>query len=106
MIEGRDVFKSCFSLLAITLACADVRGGDQASVVNFARDVRPILANNCFHCHGPDASHREADLRLDLWENVGKLHGAQAVIDSKKLAGSELIKRITSEDPDVHMPPA
>jgi hypothetical protein len=106
MIEGHDVFRGCLSLLAITLACADVRGGDQASAVNFARDVRPILASNCFHCHGPDASHREADLRLDVWDNAGDLHGAQHVIDSKKLAESELIKRITSDDPDVHMPPA
>src|SRR6185436_9422678 len=54
----------------------------------------------------PDASHREADLRLDVSENAGDLHGAQHVIDSKKLGASELIKRITSDDPDEHMPPA
>jgi hypothetical protein len=74
--------------------------------VNFARDVRPILANNCFHCHGPDAAERKADLRLDVWESAGDLHGAQTVIDSKNLAESELLKRITSDDPDEHMPPA
>ncbi len=63
-------------------------------------------SNNCFHCHGPDAAERQADLRLDVWENAGDLHGAEAVIDSKKPAESELIRRITSDDPDVRMPPA
>src|SRR5262249_1280550 len=47
-----------------------------------------------------------ADLRLDVWENAGDLHGAQAVIDGKTPAESELIKRITSDDPDERMPPA
>ena len=68
--------------------------------------MRPILANNCFHCHGPDAAERKADLRLDVWDSAGDLHGAEAVIDSKNPAESELIKRITSDDPDEHMPPA
>ena len=61
--------------------------------------------NNCFHCHGPDAADRKADLRLDVWESAGNIHGAEAVIDGKKPAESELLKRITSDDPDEHMPP-
>ncbi len=77
-----------------------------APPLNFVRDVRPILANNCFQCHGPDAAERKGDLRLDVWANVGELHGAEAVIDSKDLAESELLERITSTDPDVQMPPA
>src|SRR3954453_11530347 len=82
-------------------------GGSRAAPpLNFARDVRPILANNCFQCHGPDAAERKADLRLDVWDTVGKLHGAQAVFDSKIPADSELLKRITSDDADEHMPPA
>src|SRR6266480_3674910 len=43
------------------------------SPLNFTRDVRPILANNCFHCHGPDADGRKADLRLDEWDSVGDI---------------------------------
>src|SRR4051812_43278560 len=105
MIQRRNVFILSMSFAAVTAICASVCTADSTPAVNFARDVRPILANNCFHCHGPDAGHREADLRLDVWDSAGKLHGAQAVIDSKKLAESELIKRITSDDPDVHMPP-
>ncbi len=106
MNYSRKVFISNLSLLAIAAMCARAGAADPASAVNFARDVRPILANNCFHCHGPDAAERKADLRLDVWDSVGDLHGAQAVIDTKKLGDSELIKRITSDDPDEHMPPA
>jgi mono/diheme cytochrome c family protein len=106
MAQRRKAFVQLLLIAAIVSACASSRAADQASSVNFARDVRPILANNCFHCHGPDAAERKADLRLDVWDSVGDLHGAQAVIDSKKPTESELIKRITSEDADEHMPPA
>src|SRR6185369_463176 len=93
-------------LLTNAVICAPAKAANPPSTMNFARDVRPILANNCFHCHGPDAAERKADLRLDVWDNVGDLHGAQTVIDSKNPAQSELVKRITSDDADEHMPPA
>ena len=94
-------------LIFAAILLTRLSGGSRAAPpLNFARDVRPILANNCFHCHGPDAAERKADLRLDVWESAGDLHGAQAVIDGEKPAESELIKRITSDDPDEHMPPA
>jgi mono/diheme cytochrome c family protein len=73
--------------------------------VDFTRDVRPILANNCFHCHGPDEGERKADLRLDVWKNVGDIHGAIAVVSPGKPAKSDLINRILSTDSDVRMPP-
>ncbi len=73
--------------------------------IDFNRDVRPILSNNCFHCHGPDSTDREADLRLDLRAGEGDIHGAESVVDAKNPAESELIKRIASDDPDEHMPP-
>ena len=106
MTQRRKGFGQWLLIAAIAFACASGRAADQASSVNFARDVRPILANNCFHCHGPDAAERKADLRLDIWESAGDLHGAQAVIDSKNPDKSELLKRITTEDADEHMPPA
>src|SRR3982751_2655866 len=90
------------SASACTLACA----ADPASALNFTRDVRPILANNCFQCHGPDKAARKADLRLDVRESAGKVHGAEAVVDSKKLVDSEILRRIASTDPEEHMPPA
>jgi Protein of unknown function (DUF1553)/Protein of unknown function (DUF1549)/Planctomycete cytochrome C len=66
--------------------------------VNFVRDVRPILAKNCFGCHGPDEKARKAKLRLDLEE------GAKAVIVPGEPDASDLVKRITSEGDD-RMPP-
>src|SRR4051794_19174176 len=90
-----------FAFIVVTVVLLKrASGAAPHEPLNFARDVRPILANNCFQCHGPDAAERKADLRLDVWETVGELHGAQAVIDSKKPADSELLKRITSADPD------
>ncbi len=99
-------FAFCIASLLI-VAISTAFGSDAApQAVDFNRDVRPILSNNCFHCHGPDPKDRQADLRLDVWKSVGKLHGAEAAIDTQNLAESELVKRITSEDPDVRMPPA
>ncbi len=68
--------------------------------VEFNRDIRPILADRCFHCHGPDEAARKADLRLDLED------GAKAkVIVAGDVDASELIARITSDDIDDLMPP-
>lgn len=70
--------------------------------VDFRFEVRPILSRNCFSCHGPDESHREADLRLDV-RDVPIEFGA---IVSGEPDESELIRRITSADASEQMPPA
>ncbi|MDB5340229.1 MAG: hypothetical protein JWN70_5848 [Planctomycetaceae bacterium] len=69
--------------------------------VNFGRDIQPILSENCFHCHGPDAKHREADLRLDSFAGAT----ATGAVKPGKSAESELILRILSSDPGEVMPP-
>src|ERR1700689_5168576 len=70
--------------------------------VDFNRDIRPILSENCFYCHGQDGAKRKADLRLD--ERSSALEaGAIVPMDP---AASELVKRITSSDPSMLMPPA
>ncbi|HYF35953.1 MAG TPA: DUF1549 domain-containing protein, partial [Prosthecobacter sp.] len=71
----------------------------QAAVPDFNRDIRPILSENCYHCHGPDAAKREADLRLD--EEKG---AKESAIVPGKSTESELIKRIFTSDPDDVMP--
>src|SRR4051812_3162287 len=96
----------CIASLLIVLISTALGSDAAPQAVDFNRDVRPILSNNCFHCHGPDPKDRQADLRLDVWKSVGKLHGAEAAIDTQNLAESELVRRITSDDPDVRMPPA
>jgi hypothetical protein len=73
--------------------------------IRFNRDVRPILSGNCFYCHGPDPKHREAELRLDLRDTATADLGGYAAIVPGKPDESTLIKRVSSTDPDEHMPP-
>lgn len=70
--------------------------------VAFNRDIRPVLSDKCFACHGPDAKKVEADLRLDLVESATGPGGAIIPGDA---AGSPLMHRITSQDVDEVMPP-
>ena len=70
-------------------------------VLEYNRDVRPILAENCFACHGPDSAARKADLRLDRRDDAIKA-GAIAPGDTE---ASELVARINAEDPKELMPP-
>ncbi len=71
----------------------------RADQVDFDRDIRPILSENCSFCHGPDANRREADLRLDTQED------AMTVIEPGDREASELFARIATDDPDALMPP-
>jgi len=74
--------------------------------VDFRRDVRPILSNHCFQCHGPDAEQREAGLRLDLRAGVLGADGQGGVVVPGRPESSELLARITSDDESLQMPPA
>ncbi len=74
--------------------------------ISYNRDIRPILSNHCFRCHGPDEAARKRNLRLDTAE------GARALLKSTLHAivpgdpdASELVNRVTSQDPDDVMPP-
>ena len=79
--------------MCLSTTCCD------AESIHFDRDIRPILSDKCFFCHGPDEQNREADLRLDLPET------AATVIEAGKPESSELIARVVSSGDDV-MPPA
>jgi hypothetical protein len=76
-----------------------------AESISFNRDIRPILAENCLACHGFDPAHREAGLRLDTFEGATAERGGEQAIVPGDHAKSEVWKRITSEDPDLRMPP-
>ncbi|MFM8580423.1 MAG: PSD1 and planctomycete cytochrome C domain-containing protein, partial [Planctomycetaceae bacterium] len=76
-----------------------------AEPVRFSRDVLPLLADRCFACHGPDESHRQADLRLDTREAATASRDGGAAIVPQDPAASELLRRITSTDPAEQMPP-
>ncbi|MEC8801121.1 MAG: PSD1 and planctomycete cytochrome C domain-containing protein, partial [Planctomycetota bacterium] len=77
-----------------------------ADEISFQRDIRPILSDHCLKCHGPDASAREASLRLDIEDSA--LQGGDsgvAALTPGKPDQSELIRRILSEDESEIMPP-
>jgi hypothetical protein len=78
-----------------------------AGAVDFDRDVRPILSERCFTCHGPDEGMRPTALRLDTEEGAfGTLAGGGFAIVRGDVGQSELMERITSDDPARRMPPA
>src|SRR4051812_12133826 len=76
----------------------------EVAKIDFNRDVRPILADHCFQCHGPDADKRKANLRLDLDPAAQKRE--QPLFVPGKPEKSELIQRLTAEDSKERMPPA
>ena len=76
------------------------------SEVHFNRDIRPILSNYCFTCHGPDEGTRETDLRFDVEETAyAELDSGVRAIVPGDLKKSELYYRISSDDADIRMPP-
>ncbi len=75
--------------------------------VDFNFDIKPILVQKCYLCHGPDPSSREADLRLDIFEGAtARLESGNAAIVPGKPGKSELLKRIGHSDTEMRMPPA
>lgn len=93
-------------LIAGFLAAAGVVDVARADRIDFNRDVRPIISDNCFACHGFDQGTRMGDLRLDRREDAMADRGGYAVIVPGRPDRSLLIERVTSTDPDLVMPPA
>lgn len=87
----------------IVVVFADDLGDAAAAPPDFGREILPILSSHCFACHGPDDAARQADLRLDL-EAVAKQEAAGVIVPGKP-DESSLIDRVTSDDPDLVMPP-
>ena len=92
------------SVIMLTLVVGvDVATADDS--ISFNRQIRPILSDHCFHCHGPDAENQDSDFRLDTRENmVADLGGYFGVVPGDP-DSSELIARIHEEDSDLRMPP-
>src|SRR5450631_834296 len=99
---------TCSLLAVLFLAGPRLSPADPADpedAVRFNRDIRPIIANACFQCHGPDPGGRKAKLRLDREEGFfGAREGGPTVIKGKP-DESPLYKRITTKDPEEVMPP-
>ncbi len=103
----RSFFKrSCIvdksTVFVLALLASPVRGEPVSpDKIDFDRQIRPILSENCFSCHGPDSSNRQADLRLDQRDAAAE----RGVFNSENPSDSELVKRIFSSDVETLMPP-
>jgi len=96
-------------LLSLLICCAAVPLSAKEPPprkIDFNRDIRPILSDTCFACHGPDSEARETDLRFDRKESAfGELSDGGFAIVPGNSADSQLIERITSDDDALRMPP-
>ncbi|MGE3822112.1 MAG: DUF1549 domain-containing protein, partial [Isosphaeraceae bacterium] len=91
-----------FLAVVLVLVPFSAQGAD---AIDFNRDVRPILSESCFQCHGPDTAKREADLRLDSREGLFRSKDGSTVVVPGDPEESALIFRIESDDPELVMPP-
>src|SRR5882724_3826496 len=87
---------ACFVYLLLAAAASAAE-----PKISFTRQIKPILANKCFACHGPDEKERKAELRLDLRDEA-----VPSVIKPGDAEHSEVVVRITTDDADTRMPPA
>jgi hypothetical protein len=109
MMASRMHCRFFFSLatLGLSLPTPAARAdGPGSSTVEFNRDIRPILSNNCFVCHGPDQKLRKAKLRLDVEADAFADRGGYRAFIPGKPEQSEVYRRITSKDAKERMPPA
>jgi hypothetical protein len=79
--------------------------GPRSAIIEFNRDIRPILSDTCFQCHGPDQAKRKAKLRLDSETEVFADRGGYRVLEPGNPAKSELFRRIVAENEQERMPP-
>lgn len=101
--SGSPTRTACIAILLVAFwRVLPVAGADP---VVFNRDIRPILSDKCFYCHGPDKHERQADLRLDTQEGLHGTAGRSGAIVPGKPEESELILRAVSQDPELQMPP-
>ena len=100
--EYGGIFLIGYICILCSPAWNQARGGRP---VDFDSEIRPILSEHCYPCHGPDKHARKADLRLDRKDDAFRVREGIAVIVPAKTEESELIRRVTSGDPDLVMPP-
>jgi hypothetical protein len=98
------MMKRYWPLALVIFACSVARGAVPEKI-EFNRDVRPILSDNCYFCHGPDKNHRKADLRLDTKAGFFTVIDDATPVVPGNVEKSELFRRITTHDEDDHMPP-
>src|SRR5688572_32699330 len=109
-VGRRGIAAVCVVAVVVTamafVRAEEAKPASQASArkIGFNRDVRPILSDNCYSCHGPDAGHRKADLRLDTKEGIFAVKDDVAAVVPGKIDDSVMWMRITSDDLEFRMP--
>lgn len=98
-------FSRFLILFALSTPPLLASGVDDVRRIDFNRDIRPILSDNCFTCHGPDEKQRVSDLRLDQRDEAFAEREGHRVIVPGDVTASALHQRVTSADPDKRMPP-
>lgn len=84
---------------------AQINSATNSETIDFGLQIRPILSEHCFHCHGPDSAHREANLRLDQEASAKEQREGKQAIHPGNAELSQIIARIQSDNPDSVMPP-
>ena len=90
---------------AVIFLTADSQAANPPRRADFNRDIRPILSESCYQCHGPDRNKRKADLRLDTRDGLFRSTPDSTIVVGGKPDQSELLNRITADDGDIGMPP-
>jgi Protein of unknown function (DUF1553)/Protein of unknown function (DUF1549)/Planctomycete cytochrome C len=105
-MNGKITRRSSLVLSALLCCQVGASAAEPAGVIDYNRKIRPILSNNCFRCHGPDAAERESGLRLDRRDDAlaPAESGKRAIVPGKP-ESSRLVARILSSDPAEIMPP-
>src|SRR3954454_5859385 len=96
----------CVGLMLTAVGAAGSANAADKPRLDYGRDVRPILSENCFHCHGQDAKKRMANLRLDSFEGATADRGGHAALVPGKPEASAIFQRVTADQKAVRMPPA
>ena len=100
------IVASAFALLLLSpIWLMGQATGEKTTSVEFNRDIRPLLSDKCFTCHGPDQARRRTKLRFDLETDAKQDLGGRFAIVPGDVAKSEMIRRITADDPARRMPP-
>src|SRR6185436_10804059 len=107
--QGRLMLKFVQSITVVLLATVvgtAWRPLSAQDAIDYRRQIRPLLSDRCYKCHGPDGAERQAGLRLDLREDaLGSLDSGNTAVVPGNAAASALVSRIRSTDPDQRMPP-